>query len=163
METWSWGRTVFDSTQHCIGTQLTLGVAIATRRLEILLPERESWIRWHFTDMIVHLHDSIFYLLMLQLPWHAELHKMIFTTLCMHWSVISFLHSGLTISQYPTLHTHMQLLKQLAWTGRWLHPIVHFIYSIMLLIWRSTGLKNLPHLLSKWLLECVVSRPSHCW
>jgi len=34
-------RTLFDSAQHCIGTQLTLGVAIVTRRLEILLPERE--------------------------------------------------------------------------------------------------------------------------
>ncbi len=106
METWSWGRTVFDSTQHCIGTQFNLGVAIATRRLEILLPERESWIRWHFTDMIVHLHDSIFICWRCSYLDMQKFTKWFFTTLRMHWLVISFLHSGLTISQYPTLHTH---------------------------------------------------------
>ncbi len=93
-----------------------------------------------------------FYLLTLQLPWHAEVHKMIFLLHCActdqwyHFCTLGSLYHSIL------LYTHMQLLKQLAWTGRWPHPIVHFIYSIMLLIWRSTRLKNLPHLLSKWLL-----------
>lgn len=126
-ETWSCRRTLFDSTQHCIGTQLTLGVAIATRRLEILLPYGE------LNSVTFYRHDRAsssqqFYLLTLQLPWHAELLNMTLLLYCAARIDLDICAVCFKRACYSTGYTrHTNALGQI----RWPH---HFIYSIMVLI-----------------------------